>query len=58
VPARAATPFDAPRIRTLLERSLRTEDSVLASALPVPFAGGAATTASTTKDQPAPATPQ
>ena len=41
MPARAATPFDAPRIRTLLERSLHTEDSVLASALPVPFAGGA-----------------
>jgi hypothetical protein len=41
VPARAATPFDAPRISMLLERSLHTEDSVLASALPVPFAAGA-----------------
>jgi hypothetical protein len=40
VPARAATPFDAPRISALLERSLHTEDSVLASALPVPFAAG------------------
>ena len=41
MPARAATPFDAPRISMLLERSLLTEDSVLASALPVTFAGGA-----------------
>ncbi len=41
MPARAATPFDAPRITALLERSLHTEDSVLASALPVTFAGGA-----------------
>jgi hypothetical protein len=40
MPARAATPFDAPRISTLLERSLRTPEAVLASALPVPFAGG------------------
>jgi hypothetical protein len=40
VPARAATPFDAPRISALLERSLRIPEAVLASALPVPFAGG------------------
>jgi hypothetical protein len=40
VPARAATPFDAPRISALLERSLHTPEAVLASALPVPFAGG------------------
>jgi hypothetical protein len=41
MPARAATPFDAPRISVLLERSLQTEDSILASALPVSFAAGA-----------------
>ncbi len=41
MPARAATPFDVPRISELLERSLHTEESVLASALPVSFAGGA-----------------
>jgi hypothetical protein len=40
VPARAATPFDAPRVFTLLERALRTPDAVLASALPIPFAAG------------------
>ena len=41
MPARAATPFDAPRIVSLLERALRTPDAVLASALPIPLAGGA-----------------
>lgn len=41
MPARAATPFDAPRIFSLLERALRTPDAVLASALPIPLAGGA-----------------
>ncbi|HET7701362.1 MAG TPA: hypothetical protein VFM06_10910, partial [Candidatus Limnocylindria bacterium] len=41
MPARAATPFDAPRVNALLERSLRTPEAVLAAALPVPFAGGA-----------------
>ncbi|HKW78241.1 MAG TPA: hypothetical protein VJQ09_04015, partial [Candidatus Limnocylindria bacterium] len=41
MPARAATPFDAPRISALLEKSLHTPEAVLASALPVPFAGGA-----------------
>lgn len=41
MPARAATPLDAPRISTLLERSLRSSEGVLASALPVPLAGGA-----------------
>ncbi len=41
MPARAATPFDAPRISALLERSLRSPESVVASALPAPFAGGA-----------------
>lgn len=40
MPARAATPFDAPRISALLEHSLRSPDTVLASALPVPFAAG------------------
>jgi hypothetical protein len=43
VPARAATPFDAPRISALLEHSLRSPDTVLASALPVPFAAGTVT---------------
>jgi len=43
MPARAATPFDAPRISALLERSLRTPETVLASALPVPFAAGTVT---------------
>ena len=43
MPARAATPFDAPRISSLLERSLGTADAVLASALPVPFAAGTVT---------------
>lgn len=43
MPARAATPFDAPRVSALLERSLRTPEGVLASALPVPFAAGAVT---------------
>lgn len=41
MPARAATPFDAPRISALLERSLRSPESIVASALPAPFAGGA-----------------
>jgi hypothetical protein len=41
VPARAATPFDAPRISALLERSLHSPEAVLASALPVPYAAGA-----------------
>ena len=41
MPARAATPFDVPRVSALLERSLGAPDAVLASALPVPFAGGA-----------------
>lgn len=40
MPARRATPFDAPRVIALLQRSLRTPDGVLASALPVPFAAG------------------
>jgi hypothetical protein len=40
MPARRATPFDAPRVIALLQRSLRTPEAVLASALPVPFAGG------------------
>src|SRR5206468_1609956 len=40
VPARAATPFDAPRISALLERSLHSPEAVLASALPVPYAAG------------------
>lgn len=43
MPARAATPFDAPRVSALLERSLRVPEAVLASALPVPFAAGAVT---------------
>ncbi len=43
MPARAATPFDAPRISALLERSLGTPEAVLATALPVPFAAGAVT---------------
>ncbi|HZP96564.1 MAG TPA: hypothetical protein VFC31_09545 [Candidatus Limnocylindria bacterium] len=43
MPARAATPLDAPRISGLLERSLRSSDAVLASALPAPFAAGAMT---------------
>ena len=41
MPARAATPFDAPRISTLLAHSLRAPDCVIASALPTSFAGGA-----------------
>ncbi len=41
MPARAATPFDARRISSLLERSLRAPECVLASALPAPFAAGA-----------------
>ena len=40
MPARAATPFDAPRVSALLEHSVRNPDTVLASALPVPFASG------------------
>ena len=40
MPARRATPFDAPRVIALLERSLRTRDAVLASALPSPFVPG------------------
>lgn len=43
MPSRRATPFDAPRISALLERSLDSPDTVLASALPVPFAGGTMT---------------
>ena len=43
MPARAATPFDAPRISALLEHSVRNPDTVLASALPVPFASGTLT---------------
>jgi hypothetical protein len=43
VPARAATPFDAPRIGALLERSTRTPETILASALPIAFAGGTIT---------------
>jgi hypothetical protein len=43
VPARAATPFDAPRVSALLERSLHTPETVLASALPIPFAAGTVT---------------
>lgn len=43
MPARVATPFDAPRITALLERSLSSPDGVLASALPVPFAAGTMT---------------
>ena len=43
MPARAATPFDAPRINALLEKAIRTPEAVLASALPVPFAAGAIT---------------
>lgn len=43
MPARAATPFDAARISALLERSLRTPETVLAAALPVAFAGGTVT---------------
>jgi hypothetical protein len=43
VPSRRATPFDAPRISALLERSLDAPDAVLASALPVPFAAGTMT---------------
>ena len=40
MPARRATPFDAPRVIALLERSLRADDAVLASALPAPFIPG------------------
>lgn len=40
MPARAATPFDAPRVSTLLERACHQPEAVLASALPVAFAGG------------------
>lgn len=43
MPARAATPFDAPRVSALLEHSLRAPETVLASALPLPFAGGTVT---------------
>jgi hypothetical protein len=43
VPARAATPFDAPRIGALLERSTRTPETILASALPLAFAAGTIT---------------
>ncbi len=41
MPARSATPFDARRIGALLESALRTDEGVLASALPVPLAAGA-----------------
>lgn len=40
MPARRATPFDAPRVIALLERALRTPEAVLASALPHPFVSG------------------
>jgi len=40
MPARRATPFDAPRVLALLERSAKTEDAVLACALPAPFLAG------------------
>ena len=43
MPSRRATPFDAPRISALLEKSLDAQDAVLASALPVPFAAGTMT---------------
>ena len=44
MPSRRATPFDAPRIYALLERSLDTRRTVLiAVALPVPFADGTMT---------------
>ena len=43
MPARAATPFDARRVKALLEHSVRTPETVLASALPVPFAAGTIT---------------
>ena len=41
MPARAATPFDLRRISALLESSLHTGEGIVASALPVPLAGGA-----------------
>jgi hypothetical protein len=40
VPARAATPFDLRRISALLESALRTREGIVASALPMPLAGG------------------
>ena len=40
MPARRATPFDAPRVIGLLERAVRMPDAVLASALPPPFIAG------------------
>ena len=41
MPARAATPFDMRRVSALLETALRTREGIVASALPVPLAGGA-----------------
>jgi hypothetical protein len=41
VPARAATPFDMRRVSALLESALRSREGIVASALPVPLAGGA-----------------
>jgi hypothetical protein len=41
MPARSATPFDIRRVGALVDSALRTEDGVLASALPVPLAAGA-----------------
>ena len=40
MPARAATPFDAPRVTALLERAAHAPEAVLACALPASFAGG------------------
>src|SRR5438067_8644285 len=40
MPARAATPFDAPRVMALLERAAHAPEAVLACALPASFAGG------------------
>jgi hypothetical protein len=41
LPARAATPFDLRRVSALLESALRTREGIIASALPLPLAGGA-----------------
>ncbi|HEV8229513.1 MAG TPA: hypothetical protein VGQ86_06115, partial [Candidatus Limnocylindria bacterium] len=41
MPARAATPFDLRRVSALLESALRTREGIIASALPLPLAGGA-----------------
>ena len=40
MPARAATPFDAPRVTALLGRAAHAPEAVLACALPASFAGG------------------